>query len=34
GGDHTIYVGEVVAAEIGEGQPLLYFRSTYSTITP
>lgn len=32
GGDHTIYVGEVVAAEIGEGQPLLYFRSAYGTI--
>lgn len=33
GGDHTIYVGEVVAAEIGEGQPLLYFRSAYGTIS-
>lgn len=32
GGDHTIYVGEVVAAEIGEGRPLLYFRSAYGTI--
>lgn len=32
GGDHTIYVGEVVAAEIGEGQPLVYFRSSYGTI--
>ena len=32
GGDHTIYVGEVVAAEISEGEPLLYFRSAYGTI--
>ena len=32
GGDHTIFVGEVVAAEIGEGEPLLYFRSAYGTI--
>ncbi len=32
GGDHTIFVGEVVAAAIGEGEPLLYFRSAYGTI--
>ncbi len=32
GGDHTIFVGEVVAAEIGEGKPLLYYGSTYGTI--
>lgn len=29
GGDHTIYVGEVVAAETSEGNPLLYFRTGY-----
>jgi flavin reductase (DIM6/NTAB) family NADH-FMN oxidoreductase RutF len=29
GGDHTIFVGEVVHAETGEGAPLLYFRSGY-----
>ncbi|NJN16831.1 MAG: flavin reductase family protein [Oscillochloris sp.] len=29
GGDHTIYVGEVVNAQIGAGRPLLYFRSSY-----
>lgn len=32
GGDHTIFVGEVVTAEIGEGKPLLYYESTYGTI--
>jgi flavin reductase (DIM6/NTAB) family NADH-FMN oxidoreductase RutF len=29
GGDHTIFVGEVVAVESGEGSPLVYFRSGY-----
>ena len=29
GGDHTIYVGEVVDAQNREGIPLLYFRSGY-----
>jgi flavin reductase (DIM6/NTAB) family NADH-FMN oxidoreductase RutF len=29
GGDHTIFVGEVVAAEIREGAPLLYYRRGY-----
>ena len=29
GGDHTIYVGEVVAVETREGNPLLYFRAGY-----
>lgn len=29
GGDHTIYVGEVVDAKTREGIPLLYFRSGY-----
>ena len=29
GGDHTIYVGEVVGAQTREGIPLLYFRSGY-----
>src|SRR5258706_15341484 len=26
GGDHTIFVGEVIGAEIGHGAPLLYYR--------
>ena len=29
GGDHTIFVGEVVDAQTREGIPLLYFRSGY-----
>ncbi len=29
GGDHTIFVGEVVDAQTREGVPLLYFRSGY-----
>ncbi|MCS6882354.1 MAG: flavin reductase family protein [Oscillochloridaceae bacterium] len=33
GGDHTIYVGEVVAARCFEGRPLLYYRSGYHTLT-
>lgn len=29
GGDHTIFVGEVVDAEVREGAPLLYYRRGY-----
>jgi flavin reductase (DIM6/NTAB) family NADH-FMN oxidoreductase RutF len=29
GGDHTIFVGEVVDLRTAEGAPLLYFRSGY-----
>lgn len=29
GGDHTIYVGEVVASEVQEGEPLLYWNGGY-----
>ncbi len=29
GGDHTIFVGEVVDAQTREGSPLLYFRAAY-----
>jgi flavin reductase (DIM6/NTAB) family NADH-FMN oxidoreductase RutF len=29
GGDHTIFVGEVREAALGEGAPLLYFRGRY-----
>lgn len=29
GGDHTIFVGEVVTARTTEGPPLVYFRSGY-----
>lgn len=29
GGDHTIFVGEVIDAEVGYGAPLLYYRRGY-----
>jgi flavin reductase (DIM6/NTAB) family NADH-FMN oxidoreductase RutF len=29
GGDHTILVGRVVQVELGEGEPLLYYRGDY-----
>lgn len=32
GGDHSIFVGEVVAIAAREGEPLLYFRSGYRQI--
>lgn len=32
GGDHTIFVGEVVSAASTEGEPLLYFRSRYGAM--
>jgi flavin reductase (DIM6/NTAB) family NADH-FMN oxidoreductase RutF len=32
GGDHSIFVGEVVEAQTGEGEPLVYFRSGYREI--
>ena len=32
GGDHTIFVGEVVAVSTAEGAPLVYFRSGYRNL--
>ncbi|MGA7616563.1 MAG: flavin reductase family protein [Thermoanaerobaculia bacterium] len=32
GGDHSIVVGEVVHAEIEEGDPLIYFRGGYAEL--
>jgi flavin reductase (DIM6/NTAB) family NADH-FMN oxidoreductase RutF len=32
GGDHTIFVGEVEHATSADGQPLIYFRSSYHQI--
>ncbi|MBV9494482.1 MAG: flavin reductase [Acidobacteria bacterium] len=32
GGDHSIFVGEVVSTKTREGQPLVYFRSGYREI--
>ncbi len=33
-GDHVIYVGEVVASESGEGEPLLYYDAAYRGLAP
>jgi flavin reductase (DIM6/NTAB) family NADH-FMN oxidoreductase RutF len=32
GGDHSIIVGEVLEIAVGEGEPLLYYRSGYHAI--
>lgn len=32
GGDHTIFVGEVEAAQARDGEPLLYFRGSYTRL--
>jgi flavin reductase (DIM6/NTAB) family NADH-FMN oxidoreductase RutF len=35
GGDHTIFLGEVVdAKEIGEGEPLVFYAGRYGRFTP
>jgi flavin reductase (DIM6/NTAB) family NADH-FMN oxidoreductase RutF len=33
GGDHTIFIGRVEAADARDGEPLLYFRGAYRQIT-
>jgi flavin reductase (DIM6/NTAB) family NADH-FMN oxidoreductase RutF len=32
GGDHTIFVGEVMEAQVDDGTPLVYYRSGYHRI--
>lgn len=32
GGDHTIFIGEVLEAHIHSGEPLLYYRSAYARL--
>lgn len=32
GGDHSIFVGEVMSVHTGEGEPLVYFRSGYRAL--
>lgn len=34
GGDHVIVVAEVLAAEVADGDPLLYFRGRYARLAP
>jgi flavin reductase (DIM6/NTAB) family NADH-FMN oxidoreductase RutF len=31
-GDHRALIGEVVAANVGEGEPLIFFRSSYQAL--
>jgi flavin reductase (DIM6/NTAB) family NADH-FMN oxidoreductase RutF len=31
-GDHVVYIGEVVAGDVGSAQPLVFFRSRYATL--
>ncbi|HEX6749016.1 MAG TPA: flavin reductase family protein [Longimicrobium sp.] len=33
-GDHTVFMGEVKAADAGEGTPLLYYRGGYGRFVP
>jgi flavin reductase (DIM6/NTAB) family NADH-FMN oxidoreductase RutF len=33
-GDHTVFLGEVVAADAQEGQPLVYYRGGYGRFIP
>jgi flavin reductase (DIM6/NTAB) family NADH-FMN oxidoreductase RutF len=32
-GDHRALIGEVIAASVGEGEPLVFFRSSYTALT-
>jgi flavin reductase (DIM6/NTAB) family NADH-FMN oxidoreductase RutF len=32
-GDHRALIGEVIAASVGEGDPLVFFRSSYTALT-
>jgi hypothetical protein len=34
GGDHTIFVGEIVAGDARDGAPLAYYRSGFARLTP
>lgn len=33
-GDHTVFLGEVVSADAGEGRPLVYYRGGYGRFNP
>lgn len=34
GGDHTVFIGEVMAGDAVEGSPLLYYRGGYGRLVP
>jgi len=33
-GDHTLFVGRVTGGEVGEGEPLIYYRGGYAALRP
>ena len=33
-GDHTLIVGDVERAEVGKGEPLVYFEGEFRTLNP
>jgi flavin reductase (DIM6/NTAB) family NADH-FMN oxidoreductase RutF len=33
-GDHTIFIGRVIQARVGHGEPLVYFRGGYTELHP
>jgi flavin reductase (DIM6/NTAB) family NADH-FMN oxidoreductase RutF len=33
GGDHTLYLGEIIEAETREGKPLLFYRGGYRALS-
>lgn len=34
GGDHDIFIGEIVAGQANEGEPLLYYQGEYTQLVP
>ena len=34
GGDHDIFIGEILAGDVGSGEPLLYFGGKYARLAP
>ena len=34
GGDHDVFIGEIVAGELNSGDPLLYFAGKYRDVAP
>jgi len=32
GGDHDLFIGEIVAGDAAEGQPLLFYRGRYAQL--
>jgi flavin reductase (DIM6/NTAB) family NADH-FMN oxidoreductase RutF len=34
GGDHDIFLGQILAVQVNDGSPLVYFRGVYSSLPP